>query len=147
MSDNPSQFHFIDTNILVYAHDVSAGEKHTRAANLIKTIWESRNGCVSVQVLQEFYVTITRKVAKPVPPSTAVQVITDLSSWKVHSPTVDDILRAIQIHDQLQISFWNAMIIVSAEQCQCSMIWSEDLQHGQLFGTIHIQNPFNILSS
>jgi len=69
---------FVDTNVLVYAYDVSAGAKHERARALLEEFWESGAGCLSIQVLQEFYVNVTRKVAHPLDSDTALQVVTDL---------------------------------------------------------------------
>ena len=75
----PEQLRFIDTNILVYAYDRSAGRKHTAAARLIEQCWGNENGCISIQVLQEFYVTVTRKIAKPLEYQTARQLVADLA--------------------------------------------------------------------
>jgi len=88
---------FVDTNVLIYAHDSSAGVKHERARTLLRELWKNHTGCVSAQVLQEFYVNVTQKVAKPVAPEVAAQIISDLSAWQVHQPGVDDILDAIQL--------------------------------------------------
>jgi predicted nucleic acid-binding protein len=90
MSDNVTN-QFVDTNVLVYAHDNSAGLKHEQTQNLLRSLWESGLGCLSIQVFQEFYVTVTRKVANPLAPEQASQIISNLSTWQVHSPTVDDI--------------------------------------------------------
>ena len=83
---------FIDTNILVYAHDQSSGEKTSGCARLNRGIWKTGNGCLSVQVLQEFYVTVTRKVSRPLPIEEAAEIVRDLSFWQVHSPTAEDVL-------------------------------------------------------
>jgi predicted nucleic acid-binding protein len=138
----PDSLQFIDTNILVYAHDSSAGQKYARAAKLLGQLWESGTGCLSVQVLQEFYVTITQKVAKPLSSEVATQIIGDLSAWYVHRPTVQDLLDAIRIQNRYKISFWNAMIIASALQLNCQTIWSEDLNAGQVYDQVQVRNPF-----
>ncbi len=141
MSANETQ-QFVDTNILVYAHDAAAGEKHRQAQQLLSDLWQSRLGCVSVQVLQEFYVTVTRKVAKPLIPEEAAAIIRDLSTWRVHSPTPDDILAAIALQTRFQLSFWDAMIIHSANALKCELMWTEDLHNGQRVNTTLIRNPF-----
>jgi len=134
---------FVDTNVLVYAHDTSAGEKHARAKALVAELWQSGNGYLSVQVLQEFYVTVTQKVRKPLPPETASRIIEYLSNWRVHTPDAGDVLEAIRIHRRYAISFWDAMIIRSAEALGSKVIWSEDLNPGQYYGEVKVVNPFS----
>ena len=138
----PSFRQFVDTNILVYAHDLSAGQKHSRAQELIRDLWQSGEGCLSIQVLQEFYVTVTHKVAKPLPAGAAAQIIADLSVWEVHCPGVQDLLDAIRLQDRYQISFWDAMILASALQLGCQVLWSEDLNPGQVYDQMQVQSPF-----
>ncbi len=134
---------FVDTNILVYAHDISAGIKHATAKNLIQELWESKAGCLSVQVIQEFYVSVTRKVPSPMDYSTAIGVIRDLAYWKVHEPKIDDVLNAVNLQQRYQISFWDAMILQSALHLECSLIWSEDLNPGQVYESVKLVNPFH----
>ncbi len=133
---------FVDTNILVYAHDVTAGAKHKRAQELLLELWESKAGCLSIQVMQEFYVTVTHKVTKPMEVITAMEIIRDLSYWRVHEPVPDDVIKAIKLHQQYLISFWDAMVLQSAAQLGCSMIWSEDLNPGQVYEGVRLLNPF-----
>lgn len=133
---------FIDTNVLIYAHDLSAGAKHNRARELLAEMWEARTGCLSVQVLQEFYVNVTRRIAKPLSPDQAAQIIADLAEWDVHRPSVNDVLEAIRLQTRHQISFWDAMILVSAQQLGCRTVWSEDLNAGQIYGETTVHNPF-----
>ncbi len=133
---------FVDTNILIYAHDLSAGHKHTRARNLIRELWESGEGCLSVQVLQEFYVNVTQKVPRPLAANVAASIIADLSAWQIHRPGAEDILDAIRLQNRYQTSFWDAMIIASAIQLGCQSIWSEDLNPGQVYDTITVLSPF-----
>ena len=133
---------FVDTNILVYAHDRSAGDRHERAKELIGALWASGAGCLSIQVLQEFYVTITYKVAAPLSAQEAAKLIADLSVWQVHSPTATDVLKAIDVQQRYQLSFWDAMVIHSAMQLSCEALWSEDLNAGQIYGSIELINPF-----
>jgi len=139
-----AKFHlaFVDTNILVYAHDHSAKEKHRLSTTLLKELWETATGCLSVQVLQEFYVTITAKVKRPLSAETAAEIISMLSLWKIHTPDVQDVLRAIAIQRQYQISFWDAMIIQSAVKLGCQVLWSEDLHAGQIYAGVTVKNPF-----
>ena len=140
MSDR-SAYQFVDTNVLVYAHDVSAGPKHERALALIKSLWESQTGCLSTQVLEEFYVTVTRKVARPLASEAAAQIVADLAAWHVHAPEATDVLAAIEIHRRYGISFWDGLVIRSALCLGCQSIWSEDLNPGQVYAGIPVLNP------
>jgi len=138
----PRNLQFVDTNILIYAHDISAGHKRTRARDLVRELWQSGEGCLSIQVLQEFYVNVTRKVAKPLAPDVAARIIADLSVWQIHRPGVEDILDAICLQYRYQVSFWDAMIVASAIQLRCQRIWSEDLNPGQVYDTVAVMSPF-----
>lgn len=140
MSANPPQF--VDTNILIYAHDCSAGPKHDRARELLQTLWRERSGCLSIQVLQEFYVNVTRKVAHPLSSESAAQIIADLAVWQIHRPDTNDVLGAIRLQGRLQLSFWDAMIMTSARRLGCEIVWSEDLSHGQVYEGVEVHNPF-----
>jgi predicted nucleic acid-binding protein len=133
---------FVDTNILVYAHDLTAGDKHSRARALLEELWDTRQGCLSVQVLQEFFVTTTRKIPKPLDPSAAAQIINDLARWHVHAPAAPDVLAAIDIQRRAGTSFWDAMILRSARELGCPVLYSEDLNAGQSYAGIRVSNPF-----
>jgi len=133
---------FVDTNVLVYAHDVTAGDKHGRARALLEELWDTREGCLSVQVLQEFFVTTTRKIPKPLDAPAAGQVINDLALWHVHAPAARDVLAAIDIHQQTGASFWDAMIIRSAQELGCPTLYSEDLNADQAYAGVRVSNPF-----
>ncbi len=141
MSDSAG-FQFVDTNILVYAHDVSAGDKHERAKKLIVELWHSGKGCISIQVLQELYVTIGQKISRPISPEIASQIIASLAEWRLHIPQIRDLLDAIEIHQRFKISCWDALIICSAMKLGCELIWTEDLSSGQDFEGVKALNPF-----
>lgn len=133
---------FVDANVLVYAFDSSAARKQRAAQELLERLWESGNGCVSVQVLQEFFVAITRKVPKPLPVDDARARIHEFAAWTVFAPTADDIVAAIDLHAQAQIGFWDAMIVLAAAESDCDVLWTEDLNGGQLLRGVQIRNPF-----
>ncbi len=141
MSDEPV-LEFVDTNILVYAHDRSAGRKHELARELVSHLWETRQGCLSVQILQEFFVIVTRKVAQPLKVEEAAEILRDLSFWRIHTPTAQDVLGAIDLQLQTHTSFWDAMVVHSAICLGCQVIWSEDLSDGQVYGRVRVKNPF-----
>lgn len=140
MSDDRS---FVDTNVLVYAYDSEAGAKHDIANRLLTRLWNDRAGATSIQVLQEFYVTVTRKLAKPLPKLTARQVVATYDTWAPHRPTVDDIVAASELEERHQLSFWDALIVVSAQQTTSAIVLSEDLQDGQRFDSVQVSNPFS----
>ena len=131
---------FVDTNILIYAFDRSAGDKHRIAVDLMTRLWTDRRGCISLQVLQEFYVASTRKLKLPT--DEAASQVRRLGLWRVHRPLVNDILAAIELHQRHSVSFWDALILRSAQASQCSVLWSEDLQNGQRWGKLEVRNPF-----
>ncbi len=133
---------FVDTKVLVYAYDVTAGDKHTRARTLVEELWGTREGCVSVQVLQEFFVTATRKIPKPLDASAAAQIVGDLAHWHVHAPAASDVLAAIDIHQRTGASFWDAMIVRSAKELGCGTLHSEDVNAGQAYNGVQVRNPF-----
>jgi predicted nucleic acid-binding protein len=119
---------FVDTNVLIYAHDQSAGEKHKRAKQLLAELWENQTGCLSIQILQEFYVNVTQKIARPLKPDVASQIISDLAVWQIHQPGVGDVL--------------DAMMLASAAALGCKIVWSEDLNPGQPYDQVIVSNPF-----
>jgi predicted nucleic acid-binding protein len=142
MSANPEREMFLDTNILVYAYDNSAGHKHTVAAQLVSGCWKNGNGCLSIQILQEFFVTVTQKIAYPLEHNTARQLVADLAYWRCHTPEAGDLLQAIDFQQKYQLSFWDAMVLQSATQLGCTQLISEDLSHGQIYGAVQVINPF-----
>lgn len=132
---------FVDTNILVYAHDADAGVKRDRAIQKLQQLWEADTGRVSVQVLQEFYVNVTRKLTTRVARSTAREVVKTYGAWVREATTADTVLRATDIAELAQISFWDALIVVAAEQAGAAQVYSEDLNDGQAIAGITIINP------
>ncbi|HMN15491.1 MAG TPA: PIN domain-containing protein, partial [Bellilinea sp.] len=131
----------LDTNILVYAYDRSAGQKHDLAVQVMESCWENENGCLSIQVLQEFFVTVTRKLATPLDHQTARQIVADLAQWRFHAPDTGDLLQAIDLQRDLQLSFWDAQVVQSAISLGCAKLLSEDLSHGQMYGSVQVINP------
>jgi predicted nucleic acid-binding protein len=134
---------FVDTNILVYAYDRSAGQKHTLALQLMEECWNNKNGCLSIQVLQEFFVNVTQKIAIPLELRIARQIVADLAHWRVHTPEASDLLQAIDFLQEYQLSFWDAMVLQSAARLACTRLISEDLNHGQSYGKVLVINPFS----
>ena len=134
---------FVDTNVLVYAHDQREGHKQQTAKQILHDLRQQQSGAVSMQVLQEFYNTVTRKLAFPLPKDEARGIVEDFSYWCV-TTTPTDINRAFQIEDEARINFWDAMIVAAAIKSGATRILSEDLNPGQAIAGIQIENPFSI---
>ena len=139
MSDETS---FVDTNILIYAYDEDAGEKHDTANRILGDLWQRRSGALSTQVLQEFYVTVTRKLSKPLGKRAARDVVWTYRVWSPHRPDIEDVLDASQLEERHRLAFWDALVVVSAGRCGASQLISEDFNDGQRFGELTIVNPF-----
>jgi predicted nucleic acid-binding protein len=133
---------FVDTNVLIYAHDIQAGRKQEEAARTLGDLWETRTGVLSTQVLQEFYVNVTRKTPTPLKRSTARDIIRQYSVWPVVEPDADMILRASDLEESYQLSFWDAMIVAAARRAGAAKILTEDLNHGETIDGVTIENPF-----
>jgi predicted nucleic acid-binding protein len=135
---------FLDTNIIVYAHDRSSRNKHAVAREIMNYLWESRRGVISVQVLQEFFVCVTNKILKPLPIKNAKVVIEYLSTWDVVAYDKYITLKAIDIQERHRFSFWDSLIIQAAIQGQARLLLSEDLSDGQVEKDLKILNPFTV---
>ena len=133
---------FVDTNILVYAHDLDAGNKHDQAAEIVSQVWQSRNGVLSTQVLQEFYVTLTRKVSSTLSKLEARKLVQKYSHWHLVLNDHSIILQASEIEESNNISFCDALIVSAAYSQNVPTILTEDLNHGQIIEGIFIRNPF-----
>ncbi len=132
---------FVDSNILIYAHDLDAGVKRDRAVAKLRELWNAGTGRLSVQVLQEFYVNATQKLATPIARSTAREVIQAYGVWVHRATTAQTVTRATEISDLARISFWDALIVASAEEAEADELLSEDLNDGQAIAGIKVVNP------
>lgn len=133
--------YFVDTNILMYAHDTGAGTKHQRAKALVEDLWRDRSGIVSTQVLQELCVNLRRKAGRPVDVRTAREIVADYLTWNVVINTGRSILDALEIEERYGISFWDALIVQAAEAAGTTVLYSEDLSDGQVYRGVHVVNP------
>jgi len=132
---------FVDTNILIYAHDLDAKEKHLAAKAVLDELWANRTGVISTQVLQEFYVNVTRKLKKPLAKKIARTIVDTYMIWCVDITTAE-IAAAFRIEDEARIGFWDALICAAAIRSGAQRILSEDLNAGQRITGIRIENPF-----
>jgi len=133
---------FVDTNVLIYAHDIDAGRKHDIAKVVLHELWADRTGILSTQVLQEFYVNATQKILTPLPKPAARSVVSTYAAWCVASITTADVTAAFQIEDDAKINFWDALIVAVAARSGATRVLSEDLNPDQAIAGITIQNPF-----
>jgi predicted nucleic acid-binding protein len=132
---------FIDTNVLIYAHDVDAAAKHDLAKRVLQQLWTERAGALSTQVLQEFYVNVTRKIASPLSKKSARAVVSSYVIWCVDT-TSEEISAAFRIEDEARIGFWDALIVAAALKAGADRILSEDLNPGQTISGVRVENPF-----
>ncbi len=132
---------FVDTNILIYAYDVDAEKKHLVAKEVLHELWMDRTGVLSTQVLQEFYVNVTRKISKPLTKKSARAIIDSYAVWCIDT-TPAEIAMAFRIEDDARIGFWDALICATALKAGAGRILSEDLNAGQKIAQVLIENPF-----
>src|SRR5262245_6731902 len=137
-----SDRYFVDTNILMYAHDAAAGEKHQKAKALVQELWETRSGVISTQVLQELAVNLRKKAKRPLDARTTRDLVADYLAWQVVVNGGDSILEALDLEARYQVSFWDALVIQAANASGAEIPYSEDLSDGQRFGGVRVKNPF-----
>jgi predicted nucleic acid-binding protein len=134
-----SDKYFIDTNILMYAHDRGSGAKHDKAKLLL---WRDRAGMVSTQVLQELAANLREKARKPLDAAATREVIADYKTWHLVVNGGDAVLDALDIEKRYQISFWDALIVQAAQYSGADVLYSEDLADQQQFGSVCVVKPF-----
>ena len=133
---------FVDTNVLVYAHQANELIKQPIAAQWIERLWQEQSGRLSMQVLSEYYVTLTRKVKPPRPAADAWDDVRALSSWNPQATDLELLTRAHEVELSYHLSWWDSLIVGAAQLQRCAVLLTEDLQHGALYGDVIVQNPF-----
>ena len=133
---------FVDTNALVYRYDTRELVKQSRAADWFTFVWRSRTGRLSFQVLQELYATLTRKLRPAMPAPDARQIVRSLAFWQPVAVDLAMLERAWFVQDRYSVSWWDALIVAAAQVCECKVLLTEDLQHGQIFDTVRVVDPF-----
>ena len=131
----------VDANILAYAHDITQGVKHERARELINSLWESGDGVLSTQVLQELCVTMRRKTARPLSSENTRKLLEDYAKSPVVVNAAESVLEALDLETRYQISFWDALILQAAASCGAGILYSEDLAEGQKYSEVRVVNP------
>jgi predicted nucleic acid-binding protein len=133
---------FVDTNILLYASDAAQGRKHQVAKLLVETLWRSKTGVISTQVLQEFCFNLRRKTRPRRSVAETRELVRDYLNWHIVTNLAVSTLAALEIEARYQLSFWDSLILQAAQFAGCSILYSEDLNHGQVFGSVRVVNPF-----
>lgn len=133
--------YFVDTNILMYAHEAAAGQKHDRAKRLLEELWRTRSGVISTQVLQELCVNLRRKASRPLDLKATREIVADYLSWEVVVNSGASVLEALEIEGRYGISFWDALVIQAAESAGATVLYSEDLSDRQVYGSLRVVNP------
>ena len=133
---------FVDTNILIYAHDESDVEKHRRAVELITALWTERRGVLSTQVIQEFAVNLQKRISATLKMQEVRRRIEYFLDWEIVVNGPSSTLGALEVQERYQLSFWDGMIVQAAESAGCEVLYSEDLSHGQEYGGVLVVNPF-----
>jgi predicted nucleic acid-binding protein len=141
VTNGTSDRSFVDSNVLIYAHDVDAGRRREIARDLLRGLWVERTGVLSTQVLHEFYVNVTRKIRTPLPKPEARSVVGTYAPWCIE-PAIADIEAAFRIEDEAGIGFWDALIVAAAARSGAARLLSEDLNPGQVIAGVAIHNPF-----
>ncbi|MEP7353388.1 MAG: PIN domain-containing protein [Acidobacteriota bacterium] len=134
----------MDTNILVYAHDQSALEddRQVRAALLLRRLLMDGTLAISTQVLIEFYSAATRKLG--LSSLAAEGILADFGAVTIHRPSYPNLIHAARLHRESKVAWWDALILTSALELGCSVLWTEDLSHNQRFGPLIVKNPFKM---
>ena len=132
---------FVDTDILIYAHDIDALAKHELAKQVLQELWAQQTGVLSMQVLQEFYVNVTRKITSPLCKASARAIVNSYMVWCIETTPVE-ISAAFRIEDEARIGFWDALIVAAAAKAGAERILSKDLNAGQTIAGVRIENPF-----
>jgi predicted nucleic acid-binding protein len=133
---------FVDTNVLVHAFDKSTSPKKRVAKSLMDELMEEDRLRLSTQVLQELFVTLTRKVSQPCSSEEALRTLEDLTAWPLMIVDYAAIRAAVGIAGHAQLSFWDALVVVAAERTGAVVLYTEDLNHGQEILGVRVVNPF-----
>lgn len=135
---------FTDTNVLVYSRDTAEPEKHRRARDWMTHLWTTRQGRLSWQVLQEFYVTVTEKLDPGLDRERARREVQSLTSWRPVTIDARVLEAAWPAQDRYRLSWWDALIVAAAQVAGCVYLLTEDLQDDQVLGTVRVVNPFRL---
>jgi predicted nucleic acid-binding protein len=133
---------FVDANVLIYARDPEDPLKQERAREWLRLLWRDGLGRTSTQVLSEFYVTVTRRIAARVAPEDAWQEVTSILAWDPQPIDATLLARAREIERRWQLSWWDSMVVAAAQLQGCVLLLTEDLQDGAQYGGVTVHSPF-----
>ena len=141
-ADLPAGKVFVDTNVLIYAYDIVAALVFTPCLEILHTLWKTKSGIISIQVMQEFFVNVTRKIPRPLSVAKSKGILQAYLAWEIPPTQADTVLLAVDIMARHQLSFWDAMIIASATKGGAKTLLSEDMNHDQLIEGVRVLSPF-----
>lgn len=133
---------FVDTNVLVYAHDTTEPEKQAIAETWVTQLWQEHTGRTSLQVLNELYVTLTRKISRKIPADDAWRSVQQLFAWNPQATNPQMMSCAREIETRYRLSWWDSLIVAAAQLQDCTTLLTEDLKHGMDFDGVRVRNPF-----
>lgn len=142
MTQASTELVFVDTNVLVYAHDASETARQPVAQSVLAALWHTRSGPLSTQVLQEFYVVATRTFTPPMPRGEARRLVDAYARWQLVQVDAALVLTASRLEERHMLSFWDALIVEAARRAGATRLVSEDLQSGRVLAGVTIDNPF-----
>ena len=137
-----SDKYFVDTNILIYSQDASEPHKQPIARKLLEKLWNERSGSLSVQVLNEYFVNVTRKIEFPLTPQEAWSDVQAFQAWHPTPLTMELMERSHRLHLAHSLSWWDSLIVSAAQASCCTLLYSEDLSHNAHYDQVRICNPF-----
>ena len=135
---------FVDANVFIYARDPAEPLKQVRAKEWLAVLWREGLGRTSTQVLSEFYVNVTRKLAVPVAPDDAWLEVRSFMAWRPQPVDEAIFMRAREIEQRWRLSWWDSMVVAAAQRQGCALLLTEDLQDGALYGGVTVRSPFTL---
>jgi predicted nucleic acid-binding protein len=133
---------FVDTNVFVYAKQALEPKKQPLAAQWLERLWSEQTGRTSVQVLNEYYTTLTRKIKPAVPPADAWDDVKNLIAWNPHATDLELLHRGREVEQRYRLSWWDSLIVAAAQVQNCVLLLTEDLQDRSIYGGVTVRNPF-----
>ncbi len=139
-----TDLYFVDTNVLVYTHDTTNVEKHVLASQWVESLWRTRTGRLSIQVLIEFHAVVTRPNRPQLTFAQAVAAVERFFVWDPQAIDATVVRRAWALQERYLLSWWDALIVAAAQRQGCRYLLSKDLQHGQVLDSVEVVNPFSM---
>jgi predicted nucleic acid-binding protein len=135
---------FVDTNVFVYARDASEPSKQPIAIEWLDHLWRDQSGRTSIQVLSEYYVTVTRKLSPGLHADDAWDDVETLLSWRPAETNSALLRRGREVEQRYRLSWWDSLIVAAAQLQACAVLLSEDMQDGATYGAVTVRSPFSL---